>query len=596
MLLQSKYCNKLVGFKMKTLFIYAFLFASVISFTIYPQKQKSESLSSKTYLFDVNRIKMPLNNYGVIADVNINGISGGKYDGVGFFFSGGFFLSGISNGTVWTNAVASASRISDYWPGPVASDSADPKNLIYVIKASDSAFGSSWNEWKDAVNQGAEFYDGNNDGIYMPIDLNSNGQWDPNEDRPQLIGDAIAFSVFNDGKPQAYRRFAVSPKGIEIHQTVFGFADSIHGTLNNTLFVKYKIINKGTTSNLMDSVYFSFWADPDIGNYTDDLVGSDTTLNSGYGYHNAPDSGYFPNYGVEAPAVLTTVLQGPMSYIPGVTFLDNNGNNVYDAGIDTPLDTGYVRKGKLLGTTVYPGAKNLGMTSFVHYMSSHPTQGDPNTHFETRNYLKGLDRVGSYLNPCIWPFGVVQGGVNCAGINPVFFYSGEPVVNIGWINNFKTDQRTMVNTGPFKLKVNEPIEVIGAIMVGRKYDHFYSLLEGKRIARFAANFYKSNFGEFPVGIKNDGEASKINFELSQNYPNPFNPSTVINYYLAVSGFVTLKIYDILGREVITLVNEEKPAGSYMVEFTAPKWLSSGMYFYELKANNFTQVKKLVLMK
>ena len=60
--------------------------------------------------------------------------------------------------------------------------------------------------------------------------------------------------------------------------------------------------------------------------------------------------------------------------------------------------------------------------------------------------------------------------------------------------------------------------------------------------------------------------SPFNFYLSQNYPNPFNPSTVISYRLPVIGFVTLKVYDLLGREVVTLVNEEKPAGEYEVEF------------------------------
>ena len=97
------------------------------------------------------------------------------------------------------------------------------------------------------------------------------------------------------------------------------------------------------------------------------------------------------------------------------------------------------------------------------------------------------------------------------------------------------------------------------------------------------------------------------FSLEQNYPNPFNPSTVIGYQLPVTGFVSLKIYDVLGNEVATLVNEEKPAGSYEVEFNSHsdggqnlpagrQGLSSGIYFYQLQAGNFTQTKKLILMK
>jgi hypothetical protein len=85
------------------------------------------------------------------------------------------------------------------------------------------------------------------------------------------------------------------------------------------------------------------------------------------------------------------------------------------------------------------------------------------------------------------------------------------------------------------------------------------------------------------------------FSLEQNYPNPFNPSTVISYQLPVSGSVTLKVYDVLGNEVATLVSEEKPAGNYEVEFDA-SGLSSGIYFYQLKARSFVETKRMVLLK
>lgn len=90
------------------------------------------------------------------------------------------------------------------------------------------------------------------------------------------------------------------------------------------------------------------------------------------------------------------------------------------------------------------------------------------------------------------------------------------------------------------------------------------------------------------------------FALEQNYPNPFNPSTTMRYSIPVSEFVTLKVYDVLGEEVATLVNEEKPAGSYEVEFTSHsdegQNLTSGIYFYTLQAGSFTQTKKLILIK
>ena len=85
------------------------------------------------------------------------------------------------------------------------------------------------------------------------------------------------------------------------------------------------------------------------------------------------------------------------------------------------------------------------------------------------------------------------------------------------------------------------------------------------------------------------------FELSQNYPNPFNPSTTISYSIPVSSFVTLKVFDILGNEIRSLVNEEKSEGNYEVEFNAAN-LPSGVYFYRLQTANFIETRKMVLMK
>ncbi len=87
----------------------------------------------------------------------------------------------------------------------------------------------------------------------------------------------------------------------------------------------------------------------------------------------------------------------------------------------------------------------------------------------------------------------------------------------------------------------------------------------------------------------------VSFDLSQNYPNPFNPATTINYDLPVKSFVTLKIYDLLGREVASLVNENQQASHYSIKFNASK-LSSGIYLYKLKAGDFVQTRKMMLLK
>ena len=100
-----------------------------------------------------------------------------------------------------------------------------------------------------------------------------------------------------------------------------------------------------------------------------------------------------------------------------------------------------------------------------------------------------------------------------------------------------------------------------------------------------------------VGVEEIKTTSSIpdDYLLFQNYPNPFNPSTTIRWQIPKAGFVTLKIYDVLGKEITTLVDEYKPVGEYKIEFNGMD-LSSGIYFYQLKTGGFIQTKKMILIK
>ncbi len=89
----------------------------------------------------------------------------------------------------------------------------------------------------------------------------------------------------------------------------------------------------------------------------------------------------------------------------------------------------------------------------------------------------------------------------------------------------------------------------------------------------------------------------LSFDLKQNYPNPFNPITTIEYSVPQNSFVSLKVYDVAGKEVATLVNTQVSAGNYSVNFNADSYrLSSGIYFYKLTAGDQVSVKKLILIK
>ena len=202
----------------------------------------SQIVGQTTHRFFVNKINLPIDNKGLLASTNvpdpdpfING-AGGKFDESVFLFRSGFFLSGYANGQFFSSTVSEGSE--DYQPGKTGSNPDDTLNIIYVVKKDDTPFSSSWQKWKEAVLLGADFYDGNGDGYYNPIDRNYNGTWDFNEDMPPILGDEIAWCVYNDGVPANQRLYNVSPIGINIQQTLFAINNP---DLENVIFIKYKI-------------------------------------------------------------------------------------------------------------------------------------------------------------------------------------------------------------------------------------------------------------------------------------------------------------------------------------------------------------------
>ncbi|MBS4028677.1 MAG: exo-alpha-sialidase [Ignavibacteriales bacterium] len=545
--------------------------------------------------FWINNIIMPFNSQGVLGDVTVNGDEGGSFQTLDkdFLYSGGFMMSGKSNGNLWANGVASASRVQDYNSGRVLTDSSDIPG-IYAVDILDTPFSSSWQQWKGAVKLGAVFYDGNGDNEYNPVDLNGNGLWDASEDAPDLLGEKVAWCVFNDNTPSIQRRWNnVAPQGIDIQQSMFAYRSD--SALTNVLFIRYRIINRGTVAAVMDSVYFSPWADVDMGNYTDDLVGCDTVRNAGYTWNDGDD----PTFGVQAPTCMMPFLQGPVVYIAGETFIDANGNGQYDDG-EVALDTAVSVRGKFLGTQYFPGAKNLGMSSFVNFVQSDPIHGDPATHIEARNYMLGGLKDGSKFGPCLDPYGGAF-GLPCTSIDSVFWYSGDPTLTsspgtpngYGWIHTSPNDARQMENIGPFTLKQNVPVDIIIAYVVGQGTDARNSITVARTITDAAKSIYSQNF---PVGVSPLKEnAIPKRFELFQNYPNPFNPATTIRFAIHEQRHTILKIYNILGEEVTTLLNKNIQPGVYSVPWDASN-LPSGMYFYRLTAGTFSETKKLLLLK
>jgi len=287
------------------------------------------------------------------------------------------------------------------------------------------------------------------------------------------------------------------------------------------------------------------------------------------------------------------MLTGPYSYIPGVTFIDNNGNNIYENGIDTPLDTAVNFLGPI-GLRVYPGAKNIGLNSAICSFKNVTGYHDPSTINEVRNYMLGLSQVGVLLDPCTFAFGEVRGGVGCNLVDPRFWFSGDPVTNVGWICTENRDLRGAGSSGPFTLVKDKEVEILIGYEIDRGTTPLGGITAVRAVSDAIQTFYENNFG-YPIVSVEDEIPLAANFKLEQNYPNPFNPITTIRYELPQDGQVTIEIFDILGQKVGTIVNEYKKADRYEVTFRSTG-LASGVYIYQLRVNDFITSKKMVLVR
>ncbi len=447
------------------------------------------------YRMQVNNLNIPLNSKGVIAEVTLpdGGKTNGYFGNHEFLFSGGFYLSGTRNGVPWANAVAAASLVEDYVPGTVAGGQSDTRAQLYVLNSQDQPFGQSWQDWKDAVDLGADFYDGDGDGQYNPVDLNGNGKWDSDEDSPDILGDETIWCVYNDGLAAAQRRWnTISPLGIEIRQTVFGFASA--GAIGNLLFIRYRINYVGLRPedpDTLNNVYFGVWADPDVGEATGatiNLVGCDTIRNAGYTYLKKPSPG---DWGNQPPCFMIDFFSGPTAYIPGVTYIDNNGDGIFNEG-DTPLDSAFSIRGSLKGISATPGARNQPLSSFVEYINGDVNLSDPDNAEQARNLILGLSRAGDVVDPCNWSYGEVK-GVPCADVDPRFWYSGDPVSQTGWLNTTEADIRQMSNTGPFVLVRGQEQEIVAAYVVGQGSNPLNSITVAQQIDDGAQFIFDQNF-------------------------------------------------------------------------------------------------------
>jgi hypothetical protein len=209
----------------------------------------------------------------------------------------------------------------------------------------------------------------------------------------------------------------------------------------------------------------------------------------------------------------------------------------------------------------------------------------------------------------IGPYGVEFGGYG------TYQLPGDPVTHTGWVDGLAEGpgSRSMfLVTGPFSMQKYDTAEVVVALVGADGTTVHGNISYLKYNVKIAAFFYDIFIDQMtagnvvlpPLPPEPPDEIVPANYILYQNYPNPFNGTTIIKYELSEKAYVKLIVYDVLGREVNRLVDEEKEAGSYLVEFSA-EGLSSGVYYYRIFFDNptsklvydkLTRTRKLILIK
>ena len=154
-------------------------------------------------------------------------------------------------------------------------------------------------------------------------------------------------------------------------------------------------------------------------------------------------------------------------------------------------------------------------------------------------------------------------------------------------------ERSLINTGPFNMASGDTQVVTYVYDCERGTSNIQSVCALKDALQRISWYYYDCSGT--IGIEPVGNIIPQKYSLEQNYPNPFNPETVIRFSIPEQNFTRLVVYDILGKEIAVLVNEVLSAGNYNINFEAAE-LPSGIYFYRLNTDKFSESRKMILLK
>ncbi|MFI5145094.1 MAG: T9SS type A sorting domain-containing protein [Ignavibacteria bacterium] len=570
---------KSINFTLIFIFIFSFELSqnNTAYASNYPNYTPATPITIQQVALNKNNINSWIINTGIfdhdLRTSNTPGFEWPIYTGQDAIFSCGLSIAAMYSGSL---RMAAAFYTGEFAPGYVVDSSGitvartDSRFKIYSVVPTDPN-SNDWLHWGDMVPYGAPY-----------TDVNHNQTYEPGIDIPGMPNAAqTIFVCLTDGfssQHTAGEGFGggTAPLYAEVHLVAWTY----NTTMQDVQFLKWDIYNKSHVA--WNSTYFSIVCDPDLGCSDDDFIGCDTT-------------GYFADTARN------------LGFVYNSQEVDCAGSYRYTAIVPS---AGIVLLEGAINHNVNPPVQ-LKMTSFDYF--TNPSAGGPSCETDPNpganyayNFMKGLKKDQT---PWMFP----PGG-NASYVTK-FCYPGDPETGLGWCEkqgspsgsvqncggpnvytgNFITsntggDRRFLMNSGADNLTVNpgEKQTISVAQMIALGANRRNSVTHLKILCDHVKHFYL--IGVIPISDKVPEK-----YLLYQNYPNPFNPSTIIKYQIVRKGLVNLTVYDAIGRQVETLVSLSQNPGTYEVQWNAAAY-PSGVYFYKLSTDGYSETKKLVLLK
>ena len=365
-------------------------------------------------------------------------------------------------------------------------------------------------------------------------------------ERPAILGDQMLWWIMNDRGNQ-HTRTDTPPMGVEVHGSAFAFNTA--GAIGNTTFYKYRIMYKGSVP--LENTYMGLFSDPDLGNYQDDYVGSDTTLGLGFVYNSDNDDEGGEGYGDAPPAAGYDFFQGPL--------VDSNG---IDDDKDGEIDEENER---------------LKMTAFAFYNNGGGVQGDPGNGADMYNYMKGRWKDGQ-------SFTLGGNGLGFSNIPTSFMFPGNPPEFWSEFDSdgqgsaiAPADRRFVMATGPFTINPADEQTLVFGIVTSFGEDNLDSVQQMKSDDALAQAVFDIDF-ELPsppagprVSTTVDNGSVLIEWGYNPTDNNYLNSYNVIDPLL--SSDVSDNDYVFEGYNVYQYANSSDQEGKLIAVYDVPNGIT-----------------------